>query len=344
MKPGERAAYWESAGTEGAVKCGLCPHGCIVVEGGRGHCGVRANEGGAMRSLAWGRAAAVAVDPVEKKPLYHFMPGGEVLSLGTLGCNLSCRFCQNDSLSRPSAADLAALSSTEALDPGDVARLARGRGVPMVAYTYNEPTVWTEWAVESAAACRAAGVRTVAVTNGYISGQARRDFFAAMDAANVDLKSFSDDFYRNRCGARLAPVLETLEWIRRVTSCWLEVTTLLIPGLNDTDPELDSLTSWVAGHLGEDTPLHFSAFHGACEMADAAPTPPGTLLRARRIAQGNGLRHVYLGNVRLPGCGDTYCASCGALLVERGGYSARTRWKEPGRCPSCVTACPGVWS
>jgi pyruvate formate lyase activating enzyme len=213
----------------------------------------------------------------------------------------------------------------------------------MVAFTYNEPAIWAEWALECAAACRAAGVRTVAVTNGYIAGDARRDFFAAMDAANVDLKSFSDSFYRAQCGARLAPVLETLEWIRRGTTCWLEVTTLLIPGLNDSDAELDALTAWVAGRLGEDTPLHFSAFHGACEMAGASPTPPATLLRARRIARANGLHHVYLGNIRLPDCGDTHCASCGALLVERNGYTVGTQWHEPGTCPSCGTACPGVW-
>lgn len=343
MKSGEKAAYWEAEGTEGAARCGLCPHGCLVAEGRCGRCGVRANAGGELRSLAWGHPVAVAVDPVEKKPLYHFLPGRDVLSLGTLGCNLSCRFCQNDGLSRPAAADLAALGGEAAVRPEEIVRLARGRGVPMVAFTYNEPTVWAEWAVECAVACREAGVRTVAVTNGYIAGQARRDFFGAMDAANVDLKSFDDAFYRRQCGARLGPVLETLEWIRHGTACWLEVTTLLIPGLNDSDSELDALSRWIAGHLGADTPLHFSAFHGACEMADAAPTPPETLLRARRIAQSNGLRHVYLGNVRLPGGGDTHCAACGALLVERNGYAVRPRWKEPGKCPSCGTPCSGVW-
>jgi pyruvate formate lyase activating enzyme len=297
-----------------------------------------------LLSLAWGQAVAVAVDPVEKKPLYHFLPGREVLSLGTLGCNLSCRFCQNDGLSRPSVPDLAALCGEVPVRPEEIARMARGRGVPMVAFTYNEPAVWTEWAVESAAACRAAGVRPVAVTNGYIAGRARRDFFSAVDAANVDLKSFSDAFYRTQCGARLGPVLETLGWIRGCTTCWLEVTTLLIPGLNDSDSELDALTAWIAEHLETGTPLHFSAFHGACEMAGAAPTPPETLLRARRIAQSNGLRHVYLGNVRIPGGGDTHCAECGALLVGRSGYAVRPRWKEPGKCPSCGAPCPGVWA
>ena len=305
---------------------------------------MRANVDGTMLTMAWGLPAAVAVDPVEKKPLYHFLPGRDVLSLGTLGCNLSCRFCQNDTLSRPSPEDIAAMARERAIAPEEVAAAARSRGTPMVAFTYNEPAVWAEWAVECAAACRAEGVRTVAVTNGFISPAARTEFFAAMDAANVDLKSFDDAFYRRQCGASLAPVLETLEWLRRETRCWLEVTTLLVPGLNDTDTEIGALTAWVAEHLGPQTPLHFSAFHGACEMADAAPTPPETLLRARCIAQSNGLHHTYLGNVRLPGCGDTRCSSCGALLVERGGYQIRPRWKEPGRCPSCGTPCPGVWN
>lgn len=344
MENGREAGYWTAEGTGGDVRCGLCPHACLVAPGRRGRCGVRANAGGAMRSLAWGRPVAVAVDPVEKKPLYHFLPGRDVLSLGTLGCNLSCRFCQNDTLSRPAPEDVAALARERALSPEEVAAAAQERGVPMVAFTYNEPAVWAEWAVECAAACRAVGVRTVAVTNGFIAGAARRDFFGAMDAANVDLKSFGDAFYRRQCGACLAPVLETLEWIRRETRCWLEVTTLLVPGLNDSEAETAALAGWVAEHLGADTPLHFSAFHGACEMADAAPTPPETLLRARRTAKACGLRHVYLGNVRLPGGGDTHCPRCGALLVERNGYAVRPHWKEPGKCPSCAAPCPGVWT
>ena len=298
----KEARFW-TAGEGGSVRCGVCPHGCVVEEGRRGRCGVRGNVGGRMRSLVWGRAAAVAVDPVEKKPLYHFLPGGRVLSVGTLGCNLSCRFCQNDGLSRASAEEVEALAGERALEPEEVAAAARGRGVPMVAFTYNEPAVWAEWAAETAAACREVGVRSVAVTNGYVAGKAREAFFGAMDAANVDLKAFSEGFYRKQCGARLGPVLETLEWIRRESRCWLEVTTLVIPGLNDSDGELEALSGWVAEKLGAETPLHLSAFYGACEMAGAAPTPVGTLLRARRIAAGAGLKHVYLGTVRVEGGG-----------------------------------------
>lgn len=345
METGTKSRYWVGEGPDGGVRCTLCPHGCLVAPGQRGRCGVRANAGGVLQTLAWGHPAALAVDPVEKKPLYHFLPGREVLSLGTLGCNLSCRFCQNDGLIRASEEEVRALALSETVPPEAIVAAARRERCPMVAFTYNEPTVWAEWALDIAAACHGAGIRTVAVTNGYIAGKARRDFFDTMDAANVDLKSFSDAFYRQQCGAGLAPVLETLEWIWHETRCWLEVTTLLIPGMNDSDTELDALTRWVSGRLGEDAPLHFSAFHGACEMADAASTPPETLLRARRIARANGLRHVYLGNVRLSGCGDTVCPSCGAMLVERAGFAARPHWREakPGSCPSCGAHCAGVW-
>lgn len=344
MEGWHEAEFWR-AETGGRVRCGVCPNGCVVAEGKQGKCAVRGNAGGRMKSLAWGRPVAVAVDPVEKKPLYHFLPGGRVLSLGTLGCNLSCRFCQNDGLSRAPAGEVAALAGARVLEPGEVAAAARARDVPMVAFTYNEPAVWVEWAAETAAACREAGVRPVAVTNGYIAGKAREAFFGAMDAANVDLKGFRDAFYREQCGARLAPVLDTLEWARRETGCWLEVTTLVIPGLNDSDGELEALSRWVAERLGPETPLHFSAFHGACEMAGAAPTPAGTLLRARRIAERAGMEHVYLGNVRVAGGGDTRCAGCGAVLVARDGFDARPLWGDEGkgRCPSCGRKCAGTW-
>lgn len=343
MENTPKTKFWTAEGTNGAVRCNLCPHGCLVPLRGRGRCGVRVNVGGELRSRVWGRPAALAVDPVEKKPLYHFLPGQDALSVGTLGCNLSCRFCQNDGLSRPSLEELETLDGGKTVAPEAIALAARREGCAMVAFTYNEPTVWAEWALDIAAACHESGIRTVAVTNGYIAEGARRAFFGAMDAANVDLKSFDEGFYRRQCGAHLAPVLETLEWIRRETHCWLEVTTLLIPGLNDSNGELEKLTAWVAEHLGADTPVHFSAFHGACEMVDAAPTPVSTLLRARRIAQTAGLQHVYLGNVRVLGGGNTCCAECGAVLVERERFAARTRWKFPGICPECGTPCAGVW-
>lgn len=337
------ALHWSPA-SDGAVRCTLCPNECLLPPGAAGRCRVRINRDGALRSLAWGRPAALAVDPVEKKPLHHFLPGSPVLSLGTLGCNLSCRFCQNDTLSRPSLSALAGIASYPPLSPGDVVRAARDRRCPLVAFTYNEPSVFLEYALDTAAACRDAGLRTLAVTNGYLSPDARRELFAAVDAANIDLKSFRDDFYRNQCGGRLQPVLDTLEWVRRETACWLEVTTLLIPGLNDTDAELAGLSRWIADRLGTDTPLHFSAFHGACEMAGAAPTPPATLLLARRIARSAGLRHVYLGNCAIPEAADTRCPDCGCLLVARRGFASRSLWPVPGICPSCSAPVPGIWS
>ena len=236
------ARYWKPR-DGGAVRCDLCPHRCRIPDGGRGRCHGRVNRGGTLYAATWGRPVAMQVDPIEKKPLNHFLPGTDILSLGTLGCNLACRFCQNWSLSHPEG-DVAAAGAE--ISPEQVAQLAAERGLPAVAATYNEPAVWAEYAMDIAAACHARGLRMVAVTSGFFTPESRLDFFRKMDAANVDLKSFRDGFYREWCGARLAPVLETLEAIRAETDCWLEVTTLLIPGLNDSAAEVDELTAWVA--------------------------------------------------------------------------------------------------
>jgi len=338
MKP---ARYWTPL-EGGAVQCELCPHRCRIAEGHRGRCRVRLNRGGTLFSEAWGHPVALQVDPIEKKPLNHFLPGSRVLSLGTLGCNLSCRFCQNWELSHP---DGTGGMRGDEVPPGDVAQSAADRGIPSVAATYNEPAVWAEYAMDIADACHEQGVRMVAVTSGYFSAASRLDFFRKTDAANVDLKSFRDDFYRRLCGARLGPVLETLEAIRNETACWLEVTTLLIPGENDTDAELDELTAWVAEHLGVSTPLHFSAFHPDGDMRDAEPTPPETLRRARERAQANGLLHVYAGNVRgHPEWTATWCPGCGARLVDREGFgSQRVGVRANGTCVQCGRTCEGVW-
>jgi pyruvate formate lyase activating enzyme len=337
-----KARYWTPA-ADGAAQCELCPVRCRIAEGARGRCFGRANRGGTLMAETWGRPVAMAVDPIEKKPLNHFLPGTSILSLGTLGCNLACRFCQNWDLSHPAGLT----AGPDALvTPEAVVRAAQREGVPSVAATYNEPAVWAEYAMDIADACHANGLRMVAVTSGYLSAPARGDFFGKMDAANVDLKSFRDDFYRRQCGARLAPVLETLECIRKETDCWLEVTTLLIPGLNDSDAELDELTAWVSGHLGAATPLHFSAFHPDGAMRDVPPTPLETLRRAREAAGRNGLRHVYAGNVR--GRAEwtaTACAGCGARLIEREGFGARADGMDAeGRCLACGAACEGVWT
>ena len=335
------AAYWRKAGG-GAVECELCPHRCRVAEGRRGRCGARANRGGTMVAETWGRPAALCVDPVEKKPLHHFLPGSEILSVGTLGCNLSCRFCQNWSLSHPEDGQFGAGRDVA---PEKIAQAALDAGVPSVAATYNEPIVWAEYAMDVADACRAKGLRMAAVTAGYVEAVPRAEFFGKMDAANVDLKSIREEYYRKLCGARLGPVLETLEHVSKSTGCWLEVTTLLVPGQNDSDGELDELTAWVAEHLGPETPLHFSAFHPDGEMMDLPPTPVGRLARARELALGNGLRHVYAGNVRgMPDWTATFCAGCGARLIEREGYKVRLEGIDgEGTCVGCGRICKGAW-
>ena len=335
------ARFWHAV-EGGGVECELCPHHCRIAEGRRSRCYGRVNHGGVLMAETWGMPVAICEDPIEKKPLHHFLPGRPVLSLGTLGCNLSCRFCQNWELSHPKGGGE---HCCKPVLPEEVARAAAVRGIPSVAVTYNEPAVWAEYAMDMADACHGAGVRMVAVTSGYMAAEPGREFFRKMDAANVDLKSFRDDFYRQLCGARLAPVLDTLEMIRRETVCWLEVTTLLLPGWNDSDEELDALTSWVAGHLGVETPLHFSAFHPDGEMREVPPTPLDSLRRARERARTNGLRHVYAGNVR--GMADwtaTRCASCGSTLVGRDGFEAKiVGMKGGGGCAACGTVCAGVW-
>ena len=335
------ARFWQPA-ENGAVNCSLCPHRCRIAEGARSRCFGRVNRGGTLIAETWGRPVAMQVDPIEKKPLHHFLPGSRILSLGTLGCNLACRFCQNWELSHPrSGSD----PGGREVRPEEVALAAERGGIPAVAATYNEPAVWAEYALDVADACHEKGLRMAAVTAGYFSAESRLEFFRKMDAANVDLKSFRDDFYKRLCGARLAPVLETLEFIRKETTCWLEVTTLLIPGINDSDEELDELTAWVAGRLGAGTPLHFSAFHPAGEMREPAATPMETLGRARDRAKRNGLRHVYAGNVRgKPEWTATVCGSCGARLIAREGFSAaKTGLDEKGCCAACGEACEGVW-
>lgn len=337
------ARFWHGE-ADGAVRCDLCPHRCRMAEGERGRCGARVNRGGVLLSEAWGEPAAVCLDPIEKKPLNHFLPGSRILSLGTLGCNLACRFCQNWSLSHPDGTRRP--EEGKAVEPEAVAALARREGAPSVAATYNEPAVWAEYAMDIADACHGEGVRMAAVTAGYFAKESRPEFFSRMDAANVDLKSMRDEFYRELCGARLAPVLETLEYIRAETSCWLEVTTLVIPGWNDSDAELDELTGWVAGHLGTETPLHLSAFHPDGRMRGVPATPAATLGRARERARANGLRHVYVGNVA--GASEwtaTNCAACEAVLIEREGFGAvRTGMDEEGRCRRCGARCQGVWT
>jgi len=279
---------------DGRVQCDVCPRECRLHEGQRGLCFVRGRVDDQVVLTSYGRSSGFCVDPIEKKPLNHFLPGSAVLSFGTAGCNLSCRFCQNWDISKSREID----RLTDAAGPEDIAAAAQRLGCRSVAMTYNDPTIFLEYAVDVADACRARGVRSVLVTAGYVGDEARRELYAHVDAANVDLKAFTDDFYRRVSAARLQPVLDTLVHLRHETDVWFEITTLLIPGHNDSDGEIGGECAWIAEHLGPDVPLHFTAFHPDFKMRDVPPTPPQTLRRARDIALRAGLRYVYTGNVR----------------------------------------------
>jgi pyruvate formate lyase activating enzyme len=329
--------WWHSL-PDGRVHCDLCPRDCKLHEGQRGACFVRRNVGGAMQLTTYGRSSGFCVDPIEKKPLNHFYPGSSVLSFGTAGCNLACKFCQNWDISKSRDID----RLMDAAGPDEIAAAAVRYGAASVAYTYNDPVIFAEYAIDTAAACRARGIRNVAVSAGYIHAEPRRELFAVMDAANIDLKAFTDQFYVNLCGGHLHKVLDTLAWIRHESDCWLEITTLLIPGHNDSELELTALCAWVAKELGADVPLHFSAFHPDWKMVDVPATPPQTLVRARRIGLDAGLNYVYTGNVHNREGDSTFCPACHALLIERDWYDIRRyELADDGRCPHCRTAIAG---
>jgi pyruvate formate lyase activating enzyme len=337
--------YWHRL-DDGRVQCDACPRACKLRPGQRGVCFVRGRPAEGDDSapddgivlLTYGRSSGYCIDPVEKKPLNHYLPGSAVLSFGTAGCNLACRFCQNWDISKSKEMDTLADAAT----PEGIAEAACRRGARSVAFTYNDPTIFLEYASDVADACHEVGVGAIAVTAGYICPEPRRDFYAHLDALNVDLKGFTEDFYRHVCGGRLEPVLDTLEYLRHDTDLWFEVTTLLIPGQNDGDEELDQLTSWMAEHLGPDVPLHFTAFHPDFKMMDVPHTPPATLTRAREWGIRNGLRYVYTGNVHDRAGSSTWCPGCGALLMERDWYELGA-WglTGDGRCAACGWQVPG---
>jgi pyruvate formate lyase activating enzyme len=323
---------------DGRLQCDVCPRECRLHEGQRGLCFVRGRVADQMVLTTYGRSSGFCVDPIEKKPLNHFLPGSSVLSFGTAGCNLACKFCQNWDISKSREIDLLA----EKAGPDDIAEAAQRLGCRSVAMTYNDPVIFVEYAVDVADACRARGIRAVAVTAGYAGADARRDLFAHVDAANVDLKAFTEDFYRRIAAGHLQPVLDTLTYLRHETDVWFEITTLLIPGRNDSDEEIEAECAWIAHALGPDVPLHFTAFHPDYKMRDVPPTPPATLTRARRIAQRHGLRYVYTGNVHDAEGGRTTCPACGEVLVERDWYViGRYRLTDDGRCRTCGAAVPG---
>jgi pyruvate formate lyase activating enzyme len=325
---------------DGRVQCDVCPRACRLHEGQRGLCFVRGRVQDQIVLSSYGRSSGFCVDPVEKKPLNHFLPGSAVLSFGTAGCNLACKFCQNWDISKSREIDTLA----DAASPTTIARTARDLGCRSVAFTYNDPVIFLEYACDVADACHDLGVRAIAVTAGYVAPAARRALFAHMDAANVDLKAFTEDFYHRVTVGHLQPVLDTLGYLRHETDVWFEITTLLIPGHNDSDAEIDAETRWIAEHLGTDVPLHFTAFHPDYKMRDVPPTPPATLTRARRIALDNGLRFVYTGNVHDEAGGSTRCPGCGDAVVVRDWYAiSRYRLTDDGLCRRCGTRVAGVY-
>jgi pyruvate formate lyase activating enzyme len=331
--------YWHRL-DDGRIQCDVCPRECRLHAGQRGLCFVRANENEQIVLTSYGRSSGYCVDPIEKKPLNHFLPGTPVLSFGTAGCNLACKFCQNWDMSKSRQMDTLAARAT----PENIAAAARDLGCRSVAYTYNDPVIFLEYAIDTAIACREQNIKSVAVTAGYICDEPRRELLRYMDAANVDLKAFTDRFYWKICGGHLQPVLDTLIYLKRETAVWFEITTLLIPGENDSEQELNDMTEWVVEHLGNDVPMHFTAFHPDWKMLDKTHTPPATLSRARTIALNNGVRYAYTGNVHDAGGSSTYCHHCADVLIGRDWY-VLSDWNldEAGTCRVCGTPCPGVF-
>jgi pyruvate formate lyase activating enzyme len=326
---------------DGRIQCDLCPRDCKLHEGQRGLCFVRQRQGDAMVLTTYGRSSGFCIDPIEKKPLDHFHPGSSVFSFGTAGCNLACKFCQNWDISKSREMD----RLMDQASPERIAEVAAQAGCQSVAFTYNDPVIFAEYAMDCADACHELGLKSVAVTAGYIGPEARREFYAKMDAANVDLKGFTEKFYFQQTGAHLAPVLDTLQYLKHETDCWFEITTLLIPGHNDSSEEIEAESRWIMEHLGPDVPLHFTAFHPDYKMTDVAATPKATLRRARGIALAQGLHFVYTGNVHDSEGGTTFCPGCHEALIVRDWYEIeRCDLDARGRCPHCDMAIAGRFS
>ncbi|MDY6891391.1 MAG: AmmeMemoRadiSam system radical SAM enzyme [Pseudomonadota bacterium] len=331
--------YWHRL-ENGKVQCDLCPRFCRLNEGQRGLCFVRGREQDQIRLFSYGRSSGFCIDPIEKKPLNHFLPGTPVLSFGTAGCNLACKFCQNWDISCSQQTD----RLCDQARPSELAAAAARHGCRSIAFTYNDPVIFHEYALDVAKASHEQDIRSVAVSAGYVCPEPRREFYAVMDAANLDLKAFSEQFYKKICGGALQPVLDTLEYIYHETATWLEITTLLIPGKNDSDAELKALTHWIRTRLGAQVPLHFTAFHPDWKMLDVPATPIRTLRRARQIAREQGLQFVYTGNLPDPEGNTTWCPQCGSAVICRDGYLI-TGWNltAKGCCARCHYPIPGVF-
>lgn len=331
--------YWHQL-KDGRIQCDLCPRFCKLQDQQRGLCFVRQNLRQKIVLTSYGRSSGFCIDPIEKKPLNHFYPGSSVLSFGTAGCNLSCKFCQNWDISKSREMD----SLMDLARPEAIAQSAKKSGCKSVAYTYNDPVIFHEYAIDTALACRELGIKSVAVSAGYVCAEPRAEFYQVMDAANIDLKAFSEGFYHTMTGSHLQPILETLLYIKHETKVWLELTTLLIPGENDSEKELQAMTQWVVDNLGPNVPMHFSAYHPAWKMQTPSRTPLSTLLKARNIALNNGIHYAYIGNAHDKTADSTYCHHCGNLLIGRDWYQL-SDWNldRQGACLSCQTQCSGVF-
>jgi pyruvate formate lyase activating enzyme len=331
------ASWWE-AEAGGRVHCYLCPRHCHIHAGQAGFCFIRVNLEGKLYSLGYGSPAALQIDPIEKKPLSHFLPGSRVFSMGTAGCNMGCFFCQNWDISKSRQDQV----RSQRVASEDVPLLALEHCCESIAFTYNEPTIWGEYVIDICKAAKDHGLKTVMVSNGYITREAFHDIYDHIDAANIDLKAFTEKFYGKITLTHLQPVLDTLQWLKNETSVWFELTNLLIPTLNDGAEEIGKLSEWVMQHLGPDVPLHFTAFHPDFKLQDKPATPPETLHRARKIALEAGLHYVYEGNIFSEGANSS-CPSCGALLIRRSWHNVLENNLKNGACPSCGLAIPGVW-
>jgi len=334
----KEALYYKKL-KDDVVNCNLCPTHCVIKEGEFGNCGARKNIKGKLYSMVYARPVSTAIDPIEKKPLYHFLPGSTSLSIGTFGCNLHCLHCQNYDISQSDADE----SSGREVEPKDLIKLAIENNCKSISYTYNEPTIFYEYVLETAKLARKKGIKNIMVTNGYINKEPLKELYPFIDAANVDLKSLDEDFYKDICKVRLKPVLESIKEISKMGT-WMEVTNLIIPGHNDSDTQIGKLVKCVKKNLGVRVPLHFSAFYPTYKLLDVSRTSPDVLLKAKEIALKQGLKYVYLGNVSLPGSGDTLCPKCGKLLVERGRFEVSKNDIKGNSCPYCNEKVDGVFS
>jgi len=339
MQTTVKTKYWHKL-EEGKIQCDLCPRFCKLHDGQRGLCFVRACENDEIVLTTYGRSSGFCIDPIEKKPLNHFFPGTSVLSFGTAGCNLACKFCQNWDISKSREIDTLADSAS----PEKLVFAAKKLDCKSIAFTYNDPVIFHEYAIDVAKACKEQDIKAVAVSAGYVCPEPREEFYRYMDAVNIDLKAFTEDFYHKITGSHLDTILETLSYIKHDTDVWLEITNLIIPGKNDSDKELNQMTEWIMSNLGADVPLHFSAFHPDWKMRDVPSTSLETLKKARSIAIMNGLHYVYTGNVHNLEGDTTFCYKCGEELIVRDWYEIK-EWNldANGNCPKCNNVCAGVF-